>query len=243
MPTHSVRRHLRLEIDAYDDTIRRFIPGYEEMLRLAAATLAPLRPELVIDLGAGTGALSEAILEHGHAAAVELIDVDDEMLAQARTRLARFGDRVRLRRQSFRDPLPACDGVAASLALHHVPTLGEKQAVYANIREALRPGGMFVNADAVMPADQAGRDAAYGAWADHMVACGIEREARLRSTSQNGPKKIPTFRWRRSLQRCGPPASTHGASGSATRWPWWLDRRPGRQPARPETCARRGRRR
>ena len=176
MSTHSVRRHLRLEIEAYDETIRRFIPGYEEMLRLAAATLAPLRPELVIDLGAGTGALSEAILEHGHAAAVELIDVDDEMLAQARTRLARFGDRVRVRKQSFRDPLPPCDGVAASLALHHVPTLGEKQAVYANIREALRPGGIFVNADAVVPADEAGRDAAYGAWADHMVACGIERE-------------------------------------------------------------------
>ena len=176
MSTHSVRRHLRLEIDAYDETIRRFIPGYEEMLRLAAATLAPLRPELVIDLGAGTGALSEAILEHGHAAAVELIDVDDEMLAQARTRLARFGDRVRVRKQSFRDPLPPCDCIAASLALHHVPTLGEKQAVYANIREALRPGGIFVNADAVVPADEAGRDAAYGAWADHMVACGIERE-------------------------------------------------------------------
>ena len=65
MSTHSVRRHLRLEIAAYDETIRRFIPGYEEMLRVAARTLAPLRPGLVIDLGAGTGALSEAILTHG----------------------------------------------------------------------------------------------------------------------------------------------------------------------------------
>lgn len=175
MATHSVRRHLRLEIDAYDATIRRFIPGYEEMLRVAARTLAPLRPELVIDLGAGTGALSEAILTHGDAAAVELIDVDDEMLAQARTRLAQHGDRVRFRKQSFHAALPRCDGAAASLALHHVPTLKEKQAVYEGIREALRPGGVFVNADAVMPADKAGRDAAYDAWADHMAACGIER--------------------------------------------------------------------
>lgn len=176
MSTHSVRRHLRLEIDAYDETIRRFIPGYEEMLRVAARTLAPLRPELVIDLGAGTGALSEAILTSGGATTVELIDVDDEMLAQARTRLAQFGGRVRYRKLSFHAALPRCDGAAASLALHHVPTLKEKQAVYEGIREALRPGGVFVNADAVMPADKAGRDASYDAWADHMAACGIERE-------------------------------------------------------------------
>ena len=175
MSSHSVRRHLRVEIDEYDATIRRFIPGYEEMLRVAARTLAPLRPGLVIDLGAGTGALSEAILTHGDAAAVELIDVDDEMLAQARTRLAPFGDRVRFQKLSFHAALPRCDGAAASLALHHVPTLDEKQAVYEGIRAALRPGGVFVNADAVMPADKAGREAAYGAWADHMAACGIER--------------------------------------------------------------------
>ena len=33
MVTHSVRRHLRVEIEAYDRTIRAFIPAYEEMLR------------------------------------------------------------------------------------------------------------------------------------------------------------------------------------------------------------------
>ena len=176
MSTHSVRRHLRLEIAAYDETIRRFIPGYEEMLRVAAGTLAPLGPALVIDLGAGTGALSEAILRHGEAGSVELIDVDDEMLAQARTRLAPFGDRARFRKLSFHAALPRCDAAAASLSLHHVPTLEAKQAVYSGIRAALRPGGVFVNADAVVPADQAGRDAAYAAWADHMAECGIERE-------------------------------------------------------------------
>ena len=28
--SHSVRNHLRLEIDSYDKTIRQFIPGYEK---------------------------------------------------------------------------------------------------------------------------------------------------------------------------------------------------------------------
>ncbi|MCY4076835.1 MAG: hypothetical protein OXH04_15545, partial [Acidobacteria bacterium] len=40
MTTHSVRRHLRLEIAAYDETIRHFIPGYEPMLAAAAREVA-----------------------------------------------------------------------------------------------------------------------------------------------------------------------------------------------------------
>ena len=175
MSDHSVRRHLRVEIDAYDETIRRFIPGYDAMLEVAARTLASVRPELALDLGAGTGALSETLLLRGDAGTVELIDVDAEMLAQARIRLARFGARVRFRQTSFLGDLPPCDAVAASLALHHVPSIEEKQAVYGRILAALRPGGLFVNADAVMPAGGAEQAAAYEAWAEHMVACGIER--------------------------------------------------------------------
>ena len=157
MSSHSVRRHLRVEIDAYDETIRRFIPAYDAMLEVAARTLASARPDLALDLGAGTGALSEALLLHGGAGAVELIDVDAEMLDQARIRLARFGARVRFRQTSFLGELPACDAAAASLALHHISSLDAKQAVYGRILASLRPGGVFVNADAVMPAGTAER--------------------------------------------------------------------------------------
>ena len=177
MSTHSVRRHLRVETAAYDAVIRRFIPGYEAMIEVVAGALAASGPDEVIDLGAGTGALSEAILAHGGAQTVELIDVDAEMLEQARRRLERFGARVRVREMSFLAPLPGCDGAAASLALHHIPAMDEKRALYRRIRAAIRPGGVFVNGDATMPADPAGREATYRAWAEHMMACGID-EAR-----------------------------------------------------------------
>ena len=177
MSTHSVRRHLRIETAAYDAVIRRFIPGYETMIELVASTLAASGPGWVIDLGAGTGALSEAILAHDGARTVELIDVDPEMLEQARHRLERFAGRVRVREMSFLAPLPPCDGAAASLALHHIPAMDEKRALYGRIRAALRPGGIFVNGDATMPADPAGREAARRLWVEHMMACGID-EAR-----------------------------------------------------------------
>ncbi len=171
--SHSVRRHLRVDIDAYDETIRRFIPGYDAMLRVAAAEVVASPPGRILDLGAGTGALSEAILEHDEVRTVELIEIDPEMLARAEVRLAPFGERVRLREASFHDALPRSDGVAASLALHHVPTIDQKRTLYRRVHDALRPGGVFVNADAVMPADAGEQEAVYRLWADHMVAGGI----------------------------------------------------------------------
>lgn len=178
--SHSVRRHLRVETAAYDDAIRRFIPSYEAMLRVAAEAVAAVRPRLVLDLGAGTGALSAALLERPDTGSVTLLDVDPEMLDQARERLAPFGGRVRFLERSFHDPLPPCDAVAASLSLHHVPAIAEKQDLYRRILDALSPGGVFVNADAVMPTDADGRSATYDAWAQHMAKHGIERPQAFR---------------------------------------------------------------
>ena len=178
--SHAERCHLGVEIDRYDDAIRRFVPSYETMLRVVAEEVAAVRPARVLDLGAGTGALAQAILDRagrvGDCPSVVLLDLNAEMLEQARTRLAAFGDLIACRRQSYHDPLPRCDAVAASLALHHVPDMDEKRRLYERIYEALRPGGVFVNADAVVPADPDGRATAMEAWAAHMVDCGFTRE-------------------------------------------------------------------
>ena len=174
--SHSVRRHLRIEIDAYDAAIRQFIPGYEEMLAVAARELAPVAPGPIVDLGSGTGALAEAILAASESSVVELIDIDPEMLDQARTRLARFGRRARYTEASFLEPLPPCRGAAASLSLHHIPTMDAKQAMYGRVFEALEAGGIFVNADATMPAEPAAQEATWRGWADHMVSLGIDEQ-------------------------------------------------------------------
>jgi ubiquinone/menaquinone biosynthesis C-methylase UbiE len=172
--SHSVRRHLRVAVDEYDDSIRRFIPGYEEMIREAAEAVSAVSPRVVLDLGAGTGALAAALLARPEVGTVELVDVDPEMLEQARTRLEPFGTRARFAARSFLDPLPPSDAVAASLALHHVPSLEKKGILYRHIFRCLAPGGVFVNADVTMPSDEPARGEAYRGWAAHLVASGID---------------------------------------------------------------------
>jgi SAM-dependent methyltransferase len=174
--SHSVRQHLRLDIDDYDATIRRFIPDYETMLSVAAEAVDSIEPKLVVDLGAGTGALSEAVLDTSPEAVVELLDIDPEMLKNARARLERFGERARFTLRSFDDPLPECDAFTASLSLHHIPTIERKAELFSRAFSALRPGGVLVNADATMPAGEGEQKPLYRFWADHMVSCGIPQE-------------------------------------------------------------------
>ena len=172
--THSVQQHLRIEIGAYDETIRRFLPRYDEMVDRAASAIAELRPKRVIDLGAGTGSLSERVLERTSATVVELWDVDDAMLAVARTRLARFGSRAEPVHRSFDEPFPPCDAIMGSLSLHHIRSLELKTQLYCRAAAALRPGGILVTADITIPREAPRNAASYRFWADQLVAAGIE---------------------------------------------------------------------
>jgi tRNA (cmo5U34)-methyltransferase len=149
---HSVKRHLGVDAGAYDLQIRRLIPEYDEMIATGIEVLAALAPAdgHILDLGGGTGALSSAVLAGLPSSRVTVLDVDADMLAEARRRLAGFGDRVSFQEASFLDPLPGADAAVASLALHHVHDLDTKTALYRAIHDALSPGGVLLNLDAAV---------------------------------------------------------------------------------------------
>jgi len=78
--------------------------------------------------------------------------------------------------RSYDDPFEPCDAFAASLSLHHISTLERKTGLFRRAFEALRPGGVLVNADATMPEDAADRQRLFRFWADHQVSHGIAEE-------------------------------------------------------------------
>jgi tRNA (cmo5U34)-methyltransferase len=75
--------------------------------------------------------------------------------------------------RSFTDPLPPCDAVAACIALHHVKDLGIKAGIYRSIHAALRPGGLFVNADTAVCTTPVLRAHTFQRWAESMAPYGI----------------------------------------------------------------------
>jgi tRNA (cmo5U34)-methyltransferase len=150
--THSVKRHLDVDAENYDVQIRRLIPDYDDMIATGVELLAALAPAdgHILDLGGGTGALSSALLEGLPSVRLTVLDVDVDMLDEARTRLARCADRVAFHEGSFLDPLPAADAVVASLALHHVHDLGAKTTLYRAVHDTLPVGGVLLNLDATV---------------------------------------------------------------------------------------------
>jgi len=82
--------------------------------------LRPRHEGWVIDGTVGMGGHAEAILERsGDGVRLLALDVDPAALAHAGSRLGRFGDRVRLRRASFRDlaSVAADEGVTEARAI------------------------------------------------------------------------------------------------------------------------------
>jgi SAM-dependent methyltransferase len=149
---HRVAGHLGVAAAEYDRTIRMFIPNYERMIATVVHWLDGHVPAggLVVDLGAGTGGLSAAILDSLPGVRVQLVDVDPNMLEIAATRCAAHVGRYELQHARFEDPLPDCHAVVASLALHHVATHVEKRELYRVISSALEPGGLLVVGDALV---------------------------------------------------------------------------------------------
>jgi methylase of polypeptide subunit release factors len=113
---HRVAGHLGVAADEYDRAIRTFIPRYDTMLGTIVHWLEASIPEdgLVVDLGAGTGALSAAILDALPAMRVQLVDIDPNMLEAAAARCEEHEGRFELRRALFQDELPPCNAVVTS---------------------------------------------------------------------------------------------------------------------------------
>jgi tRNA (cmo5U34)-methyltransferase len=149
--------------EVYDAPRRRLVPDFDRFYGTAADLVADLgldRPE-VLDLGAGTGLLSAAVLAAVPGARLTLLDGAAPMLAVARQRLGDVPTIV----ADLTDPLPEgpFDAVVSALAIHHLDDAG-KRDLFARIRAVLRPGGVFVNAEQVCgptPAHQARYEAAH----------------------------------------------------------------------------------
>lgn len=132
----------------YDPGRRKLIPCFDRFYT-AATELIPADAAHVTDLGAGTGLLSAFLRQRLPSSQLHLIDISEPMLVQARNRLA-DDPRVTAEIADYSTaPLPQDqDVIASALSIHHLEHPA-KRDLFARIRHALRPGGLFINADQI----------------------------------------------------------------------------------------------
>ena len=135
-------QHRRLLIPCFDDfygTVLDLIPfDHNQSIQ-------------VLDLGAGIGLLSALVAQAFPAVHLTLIDISDEMLAQAKARFTNQPNRFHYQVVDYAQmPLTGTYNVIMSaVSIHHL-TETDKLCTFQQAYNALKPDGMLINADQIL---------------------------------------------------------------------------------------------
>jgi tRNA (cmo5U34)-methyltransferase len=169
------RQHFDLMADQYDELFVTHMHDYDithEMI----LTMLPFPHQSaairVLELGLGTGNLTQKLLDRFPHSTMVGYDLSAEMLAHAGAKLAHAGTRVQLHQGdigqvTFPGPF---DAVISAIAVHHVPP-PDKPLLFHRLYAALRPGGVLVLGDAFQAATSA-----LGERYRHLTAESFERQ-------------------------------------------------------------------
>ncbi|EKQ52485.1 MAG: methylase involved in ubiquinone/menaquinone biosynthesis [Methanobacterium sp. Maddingley MBC34] len=147
-----VKDHFEEEAKVFDELIKTLIPFYEDMVKslILALPFHDKEKIKVLDLGCGTGNISKEVKEHFPNAQITCVDMAENMIQIAKSKLAPYSD-IEFKIADFRDLdfKEGYDGVISSLALHHLQR-EEQKSFYCRIKEFLKEGGVFYNADNIL---------------------------------------------------------------------------------------------
>jgi len=194
-PSPDVKSAFDAAAEAYDGLRRQLIPCFDDFYGLALAQLDAPRdqPLRVLDLGAGTGLLAGLVAAAFPQAQLTLVDLSEEMLDKARQRFARQNRPAEFRVADYvQENLgEGWDAIVSALSIHHLSD-EDKQALYGNIALALKPGGVFVNAEQVLGETPAVEEINFAWWLSAIRALGVSEDEVARALDRMRHDRMAT---------------------------------------------------
>jgi len=156
---------------------KKLIPCFDSFYQIAIEVI-PFNKEKkikVLDLGAGTGLMAEMVALRYPNAKINLMDISDKMLAEAKERVRGYQNEFGFivtnysKAESFDQNY---DLIISSLSIHHL-TAKEKQKLFKTIYAHLKAGGIFINADQVLGEAQNIEKTYRNKWIEQVKAEGV----------------------------------------------------------------------
>lgn len=132
----------------YDNYRKNAIPYMDIFYNTAAELTTNYQNPEVLDLGAGTGILTEKIYQKHPNSNITLIDISKQMLDKAQKKFTQNNFQFIEADYINYNYTQKYDVIVSSLSIHHL-TDDEKKKLYKKVYDILEEDGIFINADQV----------------------------------------------------------------------------------------------
>ncbi len=133
----------------YTALLDRAIPRYREMLQTMLDYLPKdCKPNRILELGCGTGNLTEHVLNKFPDSELTLVDISEDMLKECKSKFKNKTSLVYYQ-VDFKDlafEVNSFDLIISSIAIHHLEDMN-KQVLFRKLYSYLKPNGIFTYAD------------------------------------------------------------------------------------------------
>ena len=144
-------------VSDYDEHMVAILEDYDNFYKNIATPIEKTDKLVeILDLGAGTGIELEYILEKAPNARITAVDLSEEMLKRLLNKYDGFRSQISTIADSYLSinlALHSYDYIVTVMSLHHLMP-GKKIDLYKKLREALIPGGAFIEGDYVVSAEE-----------------------------------------------------------------------------------------
>ncbi|WP_332646552.1 class I SAM-dependent methyltransferase [Lysinibacillus sp. 54212] len=162
-------------------------------------------PQIVMDLGCGNGFLAEILLRSYPQAKAICIDHSAPMIEQAKINMEPYKNRCELYVGDFSQSIDSfarpnsVDCIVSGYAIHHLPH-SMKKALYKDIYQLLKPGGIFINIEHTASATEEIERLHDELFIDHLTAYNKGDRQQIAKEYYNRPDKADNILARVDVQ-------------------------------------------